>query len=376
MKIRSGWLVAVIVLSLTAALGRAWFVRPARHTAGSPPALAVPSPERHPEGPKAIRFEPAAFEFGKPPVFSGDRVRFDTAVVNTSSTPVVVSEVPRSCGCLTFGEDGALTLPVTLAPGGKLPLRVEYSTDGKTGYQSVELHARGRTAGGASIAEATLTIRGRILASILPLPEDVYIEVGAERRGQPVVRTVFLADEWPGDGLGVGKITSTAGDRMRFELAPAAGNVLVQGLDVRKRHTLMISYSIPAGATVFDEKVTITPAQPSARPATVRLHGRVVADYEIRPDRLMFYASNPGGTASRLLAYHYTRPEFQDVRPVGVPEGTTVAEFPGGRDGVRRFRVTCRLPSRMGRDERELVFRVGSGDETLRVPVAMVVGSE
>jgi hypothetical protein len=366
---------ALTVTVLASAVGAHWYRSSslgidARSTLAAPPSPSAPL------GPKAIRFAPQTVEFGEEPVFSGDRLRFDVAVENTSRAPVQVTEFPRSCGCMTFGEAGDLRLPATLQPGEKLPLKVEIATDGKTGFQTMQLQARGKTASGEPIAPASLMIQGRILTSILPLPEELWIDVHQDERDAPIARTVLLTDQWPGDGLAIDTIASTAGPRMRFDLAPADGPVLVRGLDVRKRHLLTINYTVPPKANVFDETITITPTHVPAKPAKVRLRGRVLPNFEFKLDQVLVYDARPGATASRVLVYHYHRPQFRDLRPIAAPEGVTVVETGDSAEGTRRFRVTCRLPERSGRKDQRVVFQVGRAGETIEVPISMVVRSQ
>ncbi|MFI5460892.1 MAG: hypothetical protein ACHRXM_36235 [Isosphaerales bacterium] len=257
-----------------------------------------------------------------------------------------------------------------------MPLKVEVATDGKTGYVTMEILARGVMASGEPIAPALLVIRGQIMSSILPLPDELWLDVRQDESDSPIVRTVVLADQWPGDGLAIAEITSTAGPRMRFDLAPADGTSLIRGLDVRKRRELTITYSIPPATNVFDETITITPAYRPAKPAKVRLHGRVLPDYEFSPSQILVHDARPGATASRTLVYRYHRPQFRDLRPVDVPEGLAVAEMGGLADGTRRFRITCRLPERGGRKDQMVIFQIGQAGERIRVPISIIVGSK
>lgn len=358
---------------MVALLGIRWH----RHGAIAPGAPSSPSvPSAITAMPsKAIRFVPEQVEFGIEPVFSGDRVLFDVAVENTSSSPVRITEFPRSCGCMTFDDEGNLRLPATLGPGERFPLKVEVATIGRTGHQKMELVARGELVSGEPIAPGSLIIRGRIMTSILPLPEEIWLDVHQDERDSPIVRKVLLADEWPGDGLGIAKIESTARDRMRFGLAPATGTVLVGGLDVRKRNELTIRYTLPPDAGALDETITITPSHGSARPAHIRLHGRVLPDYEFQPVRLLFYGLHADEAASRVLVYHYHRPKFRDGRVVEIPEGVSVVEMPGLVEGTRRFRVTSRLPEGVDRKDLSIAFQIDHTGDTIQVPISMALGS-
>jgi hypothetical protein len=321
---------------------------------------------------EALRFVPDVHEFGKSPLFSGDRIHFETAVENVSAAPIILTTIPRSCGCLTFGQSGGLKLPVTLRPGERFPLRVEVATDGKTGYQRMEIQALGRKPEGEAVPTARLAIQGNVWSSILPLPEELFVEVDPDTRNKPVVRKVLLADEWPGDGLVIAKITSTAGKRLQFDLAPAEGKAMVRGLDVTKRKEMTIRYAIPEGAETFDETITITPARSDAKPATIRLHGRVVPDFEMHPNRVVVTETSEGATASRVLTYQFRDPEFRDCRVVETPKGVTVAEISVPLKNSRRFRVTCELPEQAGAQDGTLVFQVGNRIDSIRVPVSMI----
>jgi hypothetical protein len=99
----------------------------------------------------ALRFIPATYTFGETPVFTGDSVRFVTAVENASASPITLSSIPKTCGCMTFGEGGDLKLPATLAPGERFPFQVEISTTNKAGTQRLQLVADGSTAAGDPI---------------------------------------------------------------------------------------------------------------------------------------------------------------------------------------------------------------------------------
>lgn len=322
----------------------------------------------------AIRFVPETYEFGKEPVFSGDRVRFEAAVENSGAVAVKVTEFPRSCGCLTFGEDGDLKLPATLAPGERLPLHIEAATDGKTGFQSLEVRAKGTTAADEPIPSAALAIKGRIWTSILTLPEELSVELRRDECDTPLVQTVLLADEWPGNGLEIAGVTSTAADRMRFDLKAVTGKIMMRGLDVQKRHALTITYSIPKDVSTFDEAITITPTLPAANPAILRLHGRIKPDYEFKPDRLFVYSSQPGSNMNRLLVYSYSRPVYRDLQIIQVPEGVTFDEVGGSMDGVRCFQLACHLPGQIGKRENDLILQIGNAGERVRIPIIMVVG--
>ncbi len=255
----------------------------------------------------ALRFVPETYVFGESPLFSGEKITFDAAIENASASPVVLTAIPKTCGCMTFGDEEGLKLPVTLAPGGRFPFHVAIATDGKAGMQRMQLIARGTTPEGTAVESGTLEVNGRVWTSIFALPDEINLEVRQDEVGSPLVRSIVLADEWPGAGLRMPSVTSTAGDRLRVSLRPADGKIMVRGLDLRKRHELTISYSVPPGSMFFDETITIAPTATGARLATVRLRGRVVPDAEVRPDRLVLHCREPGSTITRVLEYRRNR---------------------------------------------------------------------
>jgi hypothetical protein len=203
----------------------------------------------------------------------------------------------------------------------------------------------------------------------MTLPDTIDVRLLNDQTGEPVVRTVVLADEWPGDGLRTASVTSTAGDRLKVSLTPVGGNILVGGLDLKKRQELTISYAIPPGATSFDETITVTPEEPKARPATIRLRGEVVPDAEVQPGRLVLQSRSPG----RIIEYRRNRPGIGDVRLIEAPPGVTVEPVGGAVGDVRLLRLGARMPDSPGVSESTVVLGVGDGPATIRLPLKLVV---
>jgi len=348
-----------VVLSGGLALG---FLLPAGKEAGVPRVEEV----------GALRFQPPFIDLGARPLFTGEPIDHEVWLVNDSDAPVEVAEIAKSCGCMAaLGATGDLTLPATLPPRGKLPVRIHISTDGRAGFQAFEYEARVSADSPARIPPASLLIRGNVLAAMLALPDEFYIELEPGRRTSPIVRTITLADELPGKGAGLKSVAFSSPDCFRYRVTPAQGPVTVRGLDLKKRWELVFEYSAPTDSDQFAETLTLTPDDARMKPAEVKIRGRVLPDLEFRPEQLVFLHEPSAGTVSKLLVISLRGTKWKDVSVGRLPPGIAVETVQGAGD-KRIFRVVSRSSAGAGTERLHLPFVVNGGARVIEVPISVV----
>ena len=323
-----------------------------------------------------LRFEPPAFDLDQGVHFSGPPLEIETALVNVTGGPIQITEIPKTCGCMALALGGeGLNLPRMLEPGQRLPLRVEVGTVGRVGPQRYELIARGTDTQGRPVASPPFLIQGRLRAPFLAVPDEWNVEIAAGEAPPIIERTVVLADGWPGAGLQLPHVCSTAGGRMQFAIEPTDGPILAGGLDATRRYLLRIRYTPPEDVERFEETITITPVEEGVPPLEIPFRGCLRPEAAFEPPRLVLVPLGPGATVSRRLTYRYARPDLAELRLVAAPAGVVVEELSRG-EGVITFRVEYHQAGRAGPFAENLKFEVGGDHRMVLVPVEVLPGTD
>ena len=290
-------------------------------------------------------------EFGKPPTYSGATLHFDNPRKHFFDSH---SGDPhwKTWGCITLAQQGELTLPFDLKPHGRYPLRVDVGTYLRVGPLTQHAGVRAQTRDGIDAASAELLIQGRVWTTLLALPENVAVDVKAAERERPITRSVILADEWHEGELALRKIESTAGERLRIEVMPASGPVIIQGLDVKNRFEPTLTYTPPDSAESFDETVTIHAADEKAPPTRIRLHGQIVPLVVMKPGRLFIANARPGVRVTRQLSAVFDRAAVKSVRCVEVPDNLKMEASVEDRRGGRSVSLSNRRRHRLHKNPR------------------------
>jgi hypothetical protein len=329
--------------------------------------LAVYAVRMNREERPLLRFDPDELDLSRTLYISGESIERVVHLKNDSTGPLVLMDMPKSCGCMTLFEGKESVLPMTLAPGAELPIQFRISTTGRVGLQEFALQAVYQSPTGRKHPKIWMGIKAAIISGIHAIPSAVYLE-GETGRREPLEATVILADEWPEGGLRVREITTPADGRLKYELKPASGGVSIQGLDLQKRHELRLSYTPADGVKEFDELVTITPENTRAEPLKLRFQGRIKDPFEFQPGSLTVYDAGDGGSVDRVVEYRYSRPEDAEPKVASVPEGVRVEEMPPAA-GVKRFKISLRPSAASPGTAREIRFRIGEGTRTVALPV-------
>ena len=323
-----------------------------------------------PASPPPVRFDPPLGEFGRgKAVMTGDEVRFSTRLVNRSSRPIRLLSLAKSCGCTTIGGDGEGGLPALIPAGGSYPIEVSISTASKAGPTQAHVRARYLAAGGEHEEECDFGVQGVVKSNLVAIPPEFELEIPEADWGKTVVRSVTLADDWPGDGVGIRSTESTARERLKVRMRHASGRLSANGLDLRKHKELLLEYVPDPTARMFDETIRVVPMAPM-KEVTIRLRGRMVPEVSISPSRLFIYGRSPGLGQVRLIELRSSNSRYDDIRPISIPEEMKLEALPSASSGMRVYRVSTALPSAPGRIERELVFE--GGGRTFRVPATIV----
>jgi hypothetical protein len=178
----------------------------------------------------------------------------------------------------------------------------------------------------------------------------------------------MLADLWPGDGLPIKSITSTLGNKLQYQLTPAAGQVDIGLRRLHKRYNLELSFLIDPTSTSFDHTVTITPGDSRAKPVEVHLVGRITPRCGLDTDTVVFCGSRPGQQISRRIEYRYRDASDGEIQLVKCPPwmSMSVSEV---HAGLKILTLTCSLPDCKGERAEEACFEFGRDKRSLAVPV-------
>ena len=196
---------------------------------------------------------------------------------------------------------------------------------------------------GQDIAPADLVVFTYIRATLTAQPQSSSFIVHEDELSAPVKQTVVLADLWPGDGLPIKSITSTLGDKLRYQLRPAHGEVGIGTRMLHKRYNLELSLTLDPTKMSFDHTVTITPDHPKAKPVEVRLYGKIEPRCGLDTDSLAFCGEKPGQQIVRRIEYRYRDASDREVRLVKAPSCLSASISDIG-DGLKGIVLTCTLP--------------------------------
>jgi hypothetical protein len=258
--------------------------------------------------------------------------------------------------------------PIEIAPGGSVPVCLSISTALGGGETISRLQVQAQTLDGRDVAPAQLVVFTYVRVPLAVHPPSSSLILHEEDLSVPIKQTVVLADLWPGDGLPIKSITSTLGDKLRYQLVPAHGEVGIGPRMLHKRYSLELSMMLDPTKTVFDHTVTITPDHPKAKPVEVHLFGKIIPRCGLETDSLAFSGAKPGERIIRRIEYHYRDPSDQEIRLVKAPAWLTasVSEI---RDGLKAVTLTCILPEGKGERAEEACFEFGRDKKRSVLPV-------
>jgi hypothetical protein len=256
--------------------------------------------------------------------------------------------------------------PMVIAPGESMPIRLRIGTGLRGGENISRLQVQAQTPDGRDVSPAELSIFTYIKAMLAAQPQYASFIVPEEDLSAPLKQTIVLADLWPGEGLPIKAITSTLGDKLRYQLTPAHGEVGIGPRMLHKRYTLELSFRLDPKKTDFDHTVTITPDHPKAKPVEVHLFGKIIPRCGLDTDSIAFCGKKPGEQITRRMEYHYRDVADREIRLVKAPSclRVSVSEI---RDGLKEIQLTCVLPDctiaraeearfEFGRDKRSAVL--------------------
>jgi hypothetical protein len=317
-----------------------------------------------------LRFDPEVLDLSADQYVSGESIERTVHLRNVSSRPVRVLALPRNCGCMSFLEGTGDTFPVSISPGKVIPIKVRIATNGRVGSQQFAVQAIYESEKGVKQPPVAVEIRASIISGLHVIPAEIHLESEPGQDG-PLFARVILADQWPGRGLPIKEIRTTADSRFKWELKPTTGPVIIEGLDLERRFVLELSYVPVATAKEFDEVVTVVPDNPKAKSIRLPFRGRKKAAYEFRPESLTIYGSNDGGPAERTIEYRAYQREYEDAKVESVPGGVVVSELPQS-GGVKWFRLRIEPSVIIPTGALDLSFRLRANGPTVRFPIKYV----
>lgn len=327
---------------------------------------------REREVPMPLVFEEQQIDLTGILLVSGEEVERTVILKNTSQGDIRLTSIESSCGCLTLAPKTQTGFPFVLRSGNEAPLLVRITTLGRLGRQVFHVRVRGETEEGSPLPHAALEIVADILPPLFVSPQAAHFFVAWKDREKPVKCTFVLADLWPEPGLGIKEITSSAGDRISWEVIPSRGELVIGDAVLHKRHELMVIYRPEPSRKEFNETITVVPDNSRAKPVTVRLWGELQPRFECQPESLTYHAWT-GETQTRVIYYRAYDPSCNKVAVVRAPSWVTVACTPT-KDGVTKMTVVF-TSNEPGKHSGKIVINVGDGQDELSVPVTAIVNA-
>lgn len=243
------------------------------------------------------------------------------------------------------------------------------------GEKISHLRVQAQTPDGVDVPPAEFLASTYTIASLRAHPRDAWFILHQEELSSPLKHTVVLADLWPGNGLSIKSITSTLGDKLRYQLVPTGGDILIGPSRFKKRYKLELSLSLDSTQTAFDHTVTITPDHPKAKPVAVRLYGKIIPRCGLDADSLAFCGASPGASMTRRIEYHYRDTSDQEIRLVKAPAWlkSSVSET---AKGVKTITLTCHLPECEGTRVEQAYFVFGRDKKRIILPIFISCAAE
>lgn len=293
-----------------------------------------------------LRFENSEIDLRESPAIEGEPIDVDAYLHNSGNVPIRITKMVPCCGTrIIVNEDERAVTEIAVGASALIHLRIGTVMGG--GEAIKYLRVEGQTADGLDLAPADLVVSIYIMVPLVAFPESSSFILHEEGLSAPVKQTIVLADLWPGKGLSIKSITSTLGDKLRYQLVPAHGEIGIGSRRLQKRHNLELSFMLDPTKTAFDHTVTITPDHPKAKPVEVRLFGRIIPRCGLDAESITFCGKKPGERIVRRIEYHYRDQADQQIRLVKAPTwlSGSVSE---GRDGLKVLTLTCTLPQGKG----------------------------
>jgi hypothetical protein len=259
-------------------------------------------------------------------------------------------------------------MPTEIAPGESVPIHLRLGTLGGGGEVIKYLRVEGQTADGLELDPAEVAVYGYILATLAVHPQSSSLIVHEEELSAPIKQTVVLADLWPGGGMPIESITSTLGDKLRYQLVPARGDINIGPRMLHKRYDLELSLTLDPSKSAFDHTVTITPDHPKAKPVEVRLFGKIIPRCGLDTDSISFCGAKAGEQIVRRIEYRYRDASDREIKIVKAPAcvRASVSEI---RDGLKEIKLTCTLPDCESPRAEEVRFEFGREKRGAVLPV-------
>jgi hypothetical protein len=323
---------------------------------------------------RSVVFQPDTRRFANV-LARGGNLEFETSLVNVSSIPLRVDQLPVSCGCMAVFDNQKTEFPHVFEPNGRLPLKVRISTENRTGFNKFVVVAKVSSLRGDVYPDSDFVVEGNLMTGLRADPAWIFLEVSTSAPEEPIRRTVRLADDWSGDGVGVKKIETTS-DWIKTSLTEASTKIIHSGLDLKVRYNLEVTCSPPANKDSFDEEITITPKVEGLEPLVIPVKCIRKGPYSFSPDNLLFYSRHPGEKVERILSYQYTESMYANVKIVNLPTNVEVVEMPSSSTGVRCFKLASTMPDAVGRRAGEILIKVEHTGAMVKVPVSWVVSRE
>jgi hypothetical protein len=304
-------------------------------------------------------------------VLQGTPISAQSQIVNRSLQAGIAASLSGSCGCMTMQADGKpLKLPLEIPPGGRLPFTIEINTQGRGGLQRFRVDLHGQTADKRPIPPDSMEIIAYIHVPFVAVPVETYLEFESDDLGSAQTKVFTLFDDWPAPGLEIKEITSSAPDRLTWQLAPLSGEETIGITKVKRRFSLAASYRPAPGVEDFNETITIVPSDPRAMPLKLRIWGKVLQPYSITPRALVFHNASPSPT--RFLFYQFRKPEFEELRIAALPSFLT-GEKKSPTSGRTQLEFYCAYPAEAGKHQGEIVLETGPTRAQIKVPVTVYV---
>jgi hypothetical protein len=172
----------------------------------------------------ALRFEQPEIDLRQRPAVEGEPIEVVAQLHNFGKVPVRITNMATCCGARIIRNEDETTL-TEIAPGASMPIHLQIGTLLGSGEAIKRLQVEGQTADGLELAPAELVVFTYIMATLAAYPESTPFILHEDELSAPIKQTIALADLWPGDGLKIKSITSTLGDKLRYQLVPAHGEV-------------------------------------------------------------------------------------------------------------------------------------------------------
>jgi hypothetical protein len=209
-----------------------------------------------------------------------------------------------------------------------------------------------------------------ISSALHAVPDRFYLDVTEDQRQTPITCSAMLADGWPGEGLAIGEVTSSARERLHHELRPGAGEMAIGLSTIKYRHELRMKYTPPKDGNTFEEVVTVRTTNPRVKPLAIRIWGVVRAPYEFSPNEIVLYGDQPGQRVTREIGYTFRQPGDGEIQFVRLPPNLECRVLDAG-DVRKNLIFTYTLPAKAAVERDEVVLQVGKERKTIRLPMSV-----